>query len=98
MEVEFYICDCGAAFPAEKAGRTSEPDVGYENVPCCPVCGSTALSYAQECAICGEICEDILCDDCKKEMQRTVEALVDEYPEAAYDELWRIFQAETEGR
>lgn len=76
------ICqDCGAIFSLSDARYVADRenywgatvDIGgwYE----CPECGSTFIDDANECQICGEYCEDDICENCRQEVDLIVGAI-----------------------
>ena len=80
----FYCYDCGEVFSEEAARiRLAEDGYGLKEVYGCPECGSTNITDANECKICGapirattEYCQK--CNDLiLKRWERVIEAVQD---------------------
>lgn len=89
--MEKYVCvECGEVFDKDQAEYYVERDTGeggYGNVMysamLCPVCGSEDIDDAKFCPVCGEWHgreDDIICEDCAKDIETAWSELMDKFP------------------
>ena len=82
-----YFCKwCHAAVEPAWKVETIQGDEQIKE-PICPLCGSHLFYEPKPCPLCGELMseDEIICRDCKEELERDFNRLIDRYQSATAD-------------
>lgn len=80
-----YCQDCGSLFESAVSAKEHLVDHYYQDVECCPNCGSDDIGKAEECELCGEPFGEHedgaslpVCPECREKIDKALSALADE--------------------